>query len=149
MNYIEALTAMSEGKKVTNHYMPDDGYVCFDESGQLASNYSFNPKDYCCAIEFLKEDCWEIYNEPIINDTEFDVLFNTLLWYKKSIQFVEKRHWGKTPNGDYECLCIHTIDEDDVFAEADTYLPPFKAGTMYKGMELNKEYTLEELGLFE
>ena len=26
-------------------------------------------------------------------------------------------------------------------------LPFFKAGTMYKGMELNKEYTLEELGL--
>lgn len=26
-------------------------------------------------------------------------------------------------------------------------LPFFKAGTMYKGMELNKDYTLEELGL--
>lgn len=26
-------------------------------------------------------------------------------------------------------------------------LPTFKAGTMYTGMELNKEYTLEELGL--
>ena len=28
-------------------------------------------------------------------------------------------------------------------------LPRFEKGTMYKGMELNKEYTLEELGLFE
>lgn len=28
-------------------------------------------------------------------------------------------------------------------------LPPFKKNTMYKGMELNKEYTLKELGLFE
>ena len=27
--------------------------------------------------------------------------------------------------------------------------PVFKANTMYKGMELNKEYTLKELGLFE
>lgn len=27
-------------------------------------------------------------------------------------------------------------------------LPYFKAGTMYKGMELDKEYTLKELGLF-
>ena len=26
-------------------------------------------------------------------------------------------------------------------------LPYFKRGTMYKGMELNKDYTLEELGL--
>lgn len=28
-------------------------------------------------------------------------------------------------------------------------LPNFKKDTMYKGMELSKEYTLEELGLFE
>lgn len=28
-------------------------------------------------------------------------------------------------------------------------LPSFKSGTMYKGMELNKEYTLDELGLFK
>ena len=28
-----------------------------------------------------------------------------------------------------------------------TNLPPFKKGTMYKNMELNKEYTLKELGL--
>lgn len=28
-------------------------------------------------------------------------------------------------------------------------LPYFKANTMYKGMELDKRYTLEELGLFE
>lgn len=27
------------------------------------------------------------------------------------------------------------------------YFPDFKKGTMYKGMELEKEYTLEELGL--
>ena len=27
------------------------------------------------------------------------------------------------------------------------HLPYFEKGTMYKGMELNKEYTLEELGL--
>lgn len=26
-------------------------------------------------------------------------------------------------------------------------LPPFKEGTMYKGMEVNKKYSLEELGL--
>lgn len=28
-------------------------------------------------------------------------------------------------------------------------LPNFSRGTMYKGMELNKEYTLDELGLFK
>ena len=28
-------------------------------------------------------------------------------------------------------------------------LPYFKAGTMYKGMKPDKEYTLKELGLFE
>lgn len=28
-------------------------------------------------------------------------------------------------------------------------LPPFEKNTMYKGMELDREYTLKELGLFE
>ena len=44
----------------------------------------------------------------------------------------------------YEFLCI-TIKEGSF--EYEMNFPDFKAGTMYKGMELNKEYTLEELGL--
>ena len=40
----------------------------------------------------------------------------------------------------YEFIILN-LDNDGIF------LPSFKKGKMYKGMELNKEYTLEELGL--
>lgn len=154
MNYIEALTAMKEGKKVTSKkYLDSDCYICYNNEGELECNtldvHELSLDDFTESIENLNEDCWEVYNEPILNEGEDDVLFNTLCAYKEDIQFVEKRHWGKTPSGDYECICFHTIKEDDLFAEADTYLPPFKAGTEYKGMKLNKEYSLEELKLFK
>ena len=40
-----------------------------------------------------------------------------------------------------ECLLV-TVCGDDVY-----HFPDFKKGTMYKGMEPNKDYTLEELGI--
>lgn len=50
---------------------------------------------------------------------------------------------------DYEWISIdlesigYSIETDDFC------LPSFPKDTMYKGMELNKEYTLDELGLFQ
>ena len=37
--------------------------------------------------------------------------------------------------------------EIDVKKNMSTFLPNFEAGSMYKGMELDKQYTLKELGL--
>ena len=37
----------------------------------------------------------------------------------------------------------------DIKNDGSIHLPLFDKGTMYKGMELNKEYTLDELGLFK
>lgn len=42
-----------------------------------------------------------------------------------------------------EYLVIVLNNED----ESELWFPGFKTGTMYKGMERHKEYTLEELGL--
>lgn len=43
-----------------------------------------------------------------------------------------------------EYICIYVIEKYYTYV---LLLPYFKKGTMYKGMKLNKEYTLEELGL--
>lgn len=53
-----------------------------------------------------------------------------------------------------ECIIKNSEDHTRAFIEIrlkSEYicLPYFKANTMYKGMELDKVYTLEELGLFE
>lgn len=48
---------------------------------------------------------------------------------------------------------IYTTDRVFIFIVLKHFnslqMPYFKCGTMYKGMELEKEYTLEELGLFK
>lgn len=43
-----------------------------------------------------------------------------------------------------EYICIYVIEKYYTYV---LLLPYFKKVTMYKGMKLNKEYTLEELGL--
>ena len=47
-----------------------------------------------------------------------------------------------------EYLRIHLNHYDDDRKDGDIiYLPRFEVDTMYKGMQVNKKYTLEELGL--
>ena len=48
-------------------------------------------------------------------------------------------------NSDNEYICI---EFDDVNYEDGLFFPDFKAGTMYRGLKVNQQYTPEELGLF-
>ena len=56
------------------------------------------------------------------------------------VVYVEKLN---TYNQKQQYLFIH-LDNNDDFA-----LPFFRKNTMYKGMDINKKYSLKELGLFE
>ena len=49
-------------------------------------------------------------------------------------------------NDQFEMICINVKQLDDK-RYGHFLLPFFKKSTMYKGMELNKKYTLKELGL--
>lgn len=75
--------------------------------------------------------------EPILDDKEKEYLSAVIKPFK--IEGIAKKQ-----NDIDEYICIYVIKEyyTDV-----VILPYFKKGTMYKGMELDKEYTLEELGL--
>lgn len=46
---------------------------------------------------------------------------------------------------DNQCIEIKLYDIDGYVTYI--FFPPFKKGSMYKGMELKKKYTLEDLGL--
>lgn len=45
---------------------------------------------------------------------------------------------------EYIAIRVKSLKEDE---EENMCFPAFKIGTMYKGMELDKKYSLEELGL--
>lgn len=82
---------------------------------------------------------------PILDDVEKRYLENVLKPFKDRVIYVEKRKSGD-PN--YEYIDFKMIYENHRCPDNWCCLPYFDKGTMYKGMELDKQYSLEELGLF-
>ena len=77
--------------------------------------------------------------KPILNKEEIEYLEAVLKPFRNKIKCVVKFSCVND-----EFISVMFNDRDDVFE-----FPLFKKDTMYKGMQLNKEYTLEELGLLE
>lgn len=75
--------------------------------------------------------------KPILDDVEKRYLEGVLRPFKDKVNFIEKQ------NNNIGYYIVIDLEEDTF------YLPYFEKDTMYKGMELKKEYTLQELGLFE
>lgn len=76
--------------------------------------------------------------KPILDEKEKEYLSYVIKPFRDSITYFYKRRYE---NDELEWLKIE-MKNDDVM-----YFPKFKKGTMYKGMELNKKYTLEDLDL--
>ena len=94
------------------------------------------------AFKWLLEE----YKEPILAEEDKRILkdvINVFNSFKKEIVDIRKRHICR---GCY--LYINYIDrgEDASCIETHTTLP-FNGDKLFKGMELGKSYTLEELGL--
>lgn len=85
-------------------------------------------------LEWLEEE----YKEPILNDVEKAYLSAVIKPFRKDVECIEKLNPSCLKGKQY--LRIELTY--DYFT-----LPIFAKGTMYKGMERGKKYTLEELGL--
>ena len=86
-------------------------------------------------MKWLEEE----YVPDILTDEEKACLSAIIKPFRKDIEYIEKfksNYVGK------EYIYI-VMKKDDDYCK----LPRFFKGTMYKGMEVNREYTLEELGL--
>lgn len=79
------------------------------------------------------------HKDPILDDTERAYLSAVIKPFRDEIHEIAKHN---VTNGKYQWIDFIGKDEYAGF-----YLPNFKAGTMYKGMEVGRKYTLEELGL--
>lgn len=80
----------------------------------------------------------DILNPKILDDAERRYLSAVIRPFRNKVLYIRKGRLGGV-NGEY--ISIHFIKCDF------TCLPNFKRGTMYKGMEPDRGYTLEELGL--
>ena len=80
------------------------------------------------------------FKGPILNDTERKYLSAVIRPFKKDVCTVCKKYVQSCSGLSYEYIVVKLSNERWGF-------PKFIEGTMYKGMEVNKEYSLEELGL--
>lgn len=84
--------------------------------------------------------CWldEEHIDPILDDAEKRYLAGVIRPFRDRVTSICK---SKSITSNREFLTIR-VSKYDLCG-----LPWFEGGTMYKGMERDKEYTLEELGL--
>ena len=75
--------------------------------------------------------------KPILDDVEKKYLSSIIKPFRNRVKYISKYH-----------IISDTKEYIDIELDNDgCLLPVFKENTMYKGMKVGKEYTLEELGL--
>ena len=89
-------------------------------------------------LKQLKEENKKEKNKPILDDVEKEYLSAVIRPFKNRISDIVKRNF----DSEKSYIVIHINSES-------FYFPYFKKGTMYEGMEADKQYTLKELGLDE
>lgn len=82
--------------------------------------------------------------KEILDEQEKDYLGKVIEPFKNRVIHIEK---NKIFYGNSEFINIVLYSSVTYDNEENIPLPCFKKGTMYKGMELNKQYSLKELGL--
>lgn len=136
MTFEEALKALKEGKKIRNNHWRQGFYVMLKDN-KIVNNYG---GIYFVYVRSFREDCWEEYKEPILDEAEKEYLGNIIKPYRDRVGFIVK-----TEADGYERIIICVLG----LTQYNNYivLPYFYKNTMYKGMEVGKDYTLKELGL--
>lgn len=117
---------MKNKEKYSHHYVNS---VVEEFGKQHQSAFAPTLEDFS---KWLNEE----YEEPkILDDAERRYLRNVILPFYNRVRNISKLY-----NRNSEFICI------DLGSES-VMLPYFTAGTMYKNMELRKEYTLKELDI--
>ena len=127
----------------------------------------FGIKNACCSYRITRKNleyydelnqCWagcssrlvDILNgsykiiklpKPILDKKEKEYLSNVIKPFRDRVKAI-----AKYDNGNSEFIVICCSNPLDGF-KVSMYFPTFGKGEMYKGMELNKKYTLKDLEL--
>ena len=141
MTFEEALQAIKGGKKVGNKGWSSSVYLkkYFDRV------VNQDGKTMNLTITSMLSDDWEEYKEPILNEKEKEYLSAVIKPFRNRVEHIRKIDTYNVGYGDGEEISIELCDKDGIRDYLS--LPWFAKDTMYKGMELGKRYTLEELGL--
>lgn len=113
----------------------EDGLMCFLNWGT-----EWIPDDL---NQLIAGKCTIIKHKPILTDMEKEYLSNIIKPFRDSVIFIKKI---RNPDGKHEHIGI-TVRCYDNFSPTNMLFPYFEKEKMYKRMKLDKEYSLDELGL--
>ena len=94
-----------------------------------------------CSMKKLTEWANSEYKEPVLTEEEKEYLSSVIKPFRKFVVYIEKI---KYIDG-WEKIIFYSQNLKSW--ECMTNLPPFQSGTRFKGVKLNRQYKLEELGL--
>ena len=140
MTIVEAVKALTEGKKIRRNDWSKGDYVTLKDNKVV----TIGDQPSGLYIEDFSADCWEEYKEPVLNEEEKEYLSAVIKPFRDRITYIAKVeediHW-------FYWIMIR-VDIGFLNDYYDFCLPPFEeTSSMYKNMELGKEYSLKELGL--
>lgn len=146
MVLMEALKALSEGKKIRRNTWDEAEYIRLNKDGQLIDELG-GPVEIFFDSDDIKEDNWKLANKPILNYSEKDYLENLIRPFRKRF---ERILVAKETFNDNFVLTIYLRHNDKENHEYSVItLPSFtKEDRLYTGMKEEKLYSREELGLF-
>ena len=137
MTIVEAVKALTEGKKIRRNDWEKDHYITLVDN-QVVSQNGWS-SGLC--IDDFSANWWEEYIESPLDDKEKEYLENVLKPFRDRVKYVDKLEAYWVDNGEFIFISLG----DDIHEHIS--LPWFHKGSMYKNMELGKEYSLKELGL--
>ena len=119
-----------------------DGKILFFElkiRGKTIHQQSYPYGVFLCEVmEYMLSWLEEEYVPDILTDKEKAYLTAVIKPFRKDIKYIMKKDFVIKAK-EYLLIKMHDLNTAG--------LPLFEKGTMYKGMEVNKNYKLEELGL--
>lgn len=146
MVLMEAMKALSEGKKIRRNTWDEQEYIRLNQDGQLIDELGDSVEIFFDSDD-MKKDNWKLANKPILNYSEKDYLENLIRPFRKRF---ERTLISKEAFNDNFVLTIYFRHNDKENPEYSVItLPAFtKEDRLYTGMKEEKLYSREELGLF-
>ena len=144
MVLMEALKALSEGKKIRRNTWDEQEYIRLNKDGQLIDELG-DPVEIFFDSDDMKADNWKLANKPILNYNEKDYLENLIRPFRKRF---ERTLISKETFNDNFVLTIYFYHDNKNNPTVITFLSLTKEDRLYTGMKEDKLYSMEELRLF-
>ena len=141
MTIVEAVKALTEGKKIRRNDWEKGHYITLIDN-QVVSQNGWS-SGLC--IEDFSADWWEEYKGPILDKAEKKYLSAVIKPFRERVVYIRKVKVGEC--NQFISIKVKRYDYDEEDSNEYIDLPYFRENTMYVNMEAGKEYTLEELGL--